>query len=89
MAVLEREVEILYADKAHLGITHRTGNGFGISRIILHARQKRLHPLRRDQLHIMTQLGKLAGPIMRRCTGFKADHASWQFGKPRQHLPAF
>ena len=90
----------LDCDKAHRRPAHRfadcrgprvrplAGPRTGSGRVVLVAPHIGLGVSRRDQPHVMPQLGELTRPIMRRCTCLDPDQTARQLGKIRQYLPA-
>jgi hypothetical protein len=75
-------------DKAHRGPAHRLADRLGIGRVVLVAPHVGLRIGRRDQPHVVTQLGDLARPIVRRRARLHPDQAWRQLGKERQNLPS-
>jgi hypothetical protein len=66
----------------------RLCNGLGIAVVVLVTFEERLHVLRRDQTNIVSKRGELAGDVMRAATGFHADQAARNVGKPALKLSA-
>src|SRR5262249_42415193 len=67
---------------------HGFCNGLGIAVVVLVTFEERLHVLRRDQTNIVSKRGELAGDVMRPGTGFHADQAARNVGKPALKLSA-
>ena len=82
----------LRVDKAHFGPLGRDHDRLGVRCIVLLAFHERLHVLRSNQLHLMTEPGHLSGPVMGAAAGLH-NHQRWRlFGHesgetlPRQLL---
>src|SRR5215469_18173244 len=62
-------------NKAHARPLRRFTDGLGIGGIVLLPLDERLDVDRRDQAHMMSQLGDLTRPVVRAGTGFHRDDA--------------
>src|ERR1700731_4987558 len=65
---------------------YRFANRFRIGSVGLPALYIRFYVSRRHQPHLMTELDKLARPVMRRAARLDADQASRQLSEKWQHL---
>ena len=79
-------LDALHRDAPHLRIARRTGDGAGVLGVVLLARQKRLHPRRRDQPHLVSEPLQLARPVMRAAAGLEADAAALDARELLEHL---
>src|SRR5262249_337908 len=64
------------------------GDCFGIPIVVLVALEERLHVLRRDQSHVMTEGFELPADMVRSRTGLHADQTAWNIGDPPLELTA-
>lgn len=67
-------------DEAHLGPLGRNDDRLGIGGIVLLTLHKRLHVLRRDQLHFMALPGQFPCPVMGAAAGLQHDHCGRLLG---------
>src|SRR5262249_36875934 len=74
--------------KVHCRPLHLLRDRLGIAVVVLVTFEERLHVLRRDQTNIVSKRGELAGDVMRAATGFHADQAARNVGKPAPKLSA-
>ena len=76
----------LHRHKAHRRSLYCFTDGLGIGCVILLAFHIGLHIDRWNQPHVMAQLLEFARPVMRRCTGLKADQARIEFREEAENL---
>src|ERR1700740_107383 len=78
-----------YKSPLYFRPAHRLADRFGVSCIVLAAIDIRSGVLRWDEHHLVTQLLKLARPMMGGSTGFHPDYKAWEASKEFvQILPA-